>query len=47
MLSVIRPDFEVVKEGQILHFISGYRKFKVDNKRLILVGTPFDLFQEP
>jgi hypothetical protein len=27
MLSVIRPNFEVVKEGRILHFISGYRRF--------------------
>jgi|GEM_PF-6804767 len=23
------PDFEVVKEGIILHFLSGYRKFKL------------------
>jgi hypothetical protein len=27
MLSEIRPDFEVVKEGRILYFVSGDRKF--------------------
>jgi hypothetical protein len=26
MLSVIGPDFEVVKEGRILHLVSGYRR---------------------
>jgi hypothetical protein len=30
VLSVIRPSFEVVKEGRILHFVSGYRKFLVN-----------------
>jgi len=30
MLSVIRPDFEVVKEGRILNFLSGYRRFVVN-----------------
>jgi hypothetical protein len=34
MLSVIRPDFEVVKEGWILHFVSGSRWF-VLNDRII------------
>jgi hypothetical protein len=28
MLSVFRPDFEVVREGRILYFVSGYRRFK-------------------
>jgi hypothetical protein len=28
MFSVIRPDFKVVKEGRILHLVSGYRRFK-------------------
>jgi hypothetical protein len=27
MLSVIRLSFEVVKEGWILYFVSGYRRF--------------------
>jgi len=27
MLSVFRHDFEVVKEGRILYFLSGYRRF--------------------
>jgi len=30
MLSEIRPSFEVVKEGRILNFISGYRRFVVN-----------------
>jgi len=25
IFSVIRPDFEVVKKGRILHFVSGYK----------------------
>jgi hypothetical protein len=28
MFCVIRPDFEVVKEGRILHFVSGYSRFE-------------------
>jgi hypothetical protein len=28
MLRVIRPSFEVVKEGRILHLISGNRRFE-------------------
>jgi hypothetical protein len=28
MLFVIRPDFEVVKEGRILHLVTGYRMFE-------------------
>jgi len=35
MLSVIRPDFEVAKEGRIFHFVSGDRRFEV-NGRIIL-----------
>jgi hypothetical protein len=27
MFRVFRPSFEVVKEGRILHFVSGDRKF--------------------
>jgi hypothetical protein len=27
MLGVVRPSFEVVKEGRILHFVSGDRRF--------------------
>ena len=30
MLSVIRPNFEVVKEGWILDFVSVYRRFVVN-----------------
>jgi hypothetical protein len=29
MLSVIRQDFEVVKEGRIFYFLSGYRRFSL------------------
>jgi hypothetical protein len=29
MFSIIRPDFEVVKEGRISHFVSGNRRFKL------------------
>jgi len=32
MLSVIRPDFDVVKEGQILHLVSGSRSFVVSER---------------
>jgi hypothetical protein len=32
MLSVIRPDFEVVKEGLISNFVSGYRRFDADRQ---------------
>jgi hypothetical protein len=28
MLSVFRPSFELVKEGRILHFVSGSRRFE-------------------
>jgi hypothetical protein len=28
LVSVIRPSFEVVKEGPILNLVSGYRRFK-------------------
>jgi hypothetical protein len=28
MLSVIRPDFEVVREGRILRLVSGNRRFE-------------------
>jgi hypothetical protein len=34
LLSVLRPFFVVVKEGRILHLVSGYRKF-VANDRII------------
>ena len=34
MPSVTRLSFEVVKEGRILHFVSGYRRFAV-NARII------------
>jgi len=29
MFHVFRPTFEVVKEGRILHFVSGYRRLKL------------------
>jgi len=34
MLGVIKPDFEVVKEGWILHSFLGYRNFEavIDNR---------------
>jgi hypothetical protein len=28
MFRVIRPAFEVVKEGRILHFVAGYSRFE-------------------
>jgi hypothetical protein len=31
MLFFIRPSFEVVKEGRILHFLSDYRRFVVND----------------
>jgi hypothetical protein len=31
-LSVPRPFFVVVKEGRILHLVSGYRKFVVNDR---------------
>ena len=37
MISVIRPLFEVVKEGRILHFVSGYRRFEGFTRYLILI----------
>jgi|BarGraNGADG00312_1021997.scaffolds.fasta_scaffold94168_1 hypothetical protein len=47
MLSVIRPDFEVVKEGRILHFVSGYRKFEFAfityNEKSYLVDKRFEI----
>jgi hypothetical protein len=27
LFNVFKPDFEVVKEGRILHFVSGSRRF--------------------
>jgi len=35
MLIVLRPSFEVVKEGWVLHFVSGYRR----------LDGPLNLFQ--
>jgi hypothetical protein len=34
MLCVISPSFEVVKEGRILHFVSGNRRFVVNNRKI-------------
>ena len=45
MSGVLRPDFEVVKEGRILHFVSGYRRFVISDRIiqgvavLIAIGT--------
>jgi hypothetical protein len=36
MLNVPRLSFEVVKEGRILNFVSGYRRFMVRGGILIL-----------
>jgi len=38
MSSVLRPDFEVVKEGRILHLVSGYRRFEVRKRKLTIQG---------
>jgi hypothetical protein len=46
MLSFIRPVFEVVKEGRILHFVSGDRKSKASTIDYYLFGTHIDLFKE-
>ena len=32
MLSLFRPSFEVVKEGRILHLVSGHSKYLVDKR---------------
>jgi hypothetical protein len=32
MLIVFRPSFEVAKEGRILHFLSDYRRFVVNDR---------------
>ena len=32
MLIEIRPSFEVVREGRILHFVSGDRRFEVNDR---------------
>jgi hypothetical protein len=37
MLGVVRPVFEVVKEGQILHFVSGYRRFEIRKRKLTIL----------
>jgi len=37
MSSLFRPSFEVVKEGRILNFLSGYRKIFVSGKRLFMI----------
>ena len=34
MLSVFRPSFKVVKEGRILHFVSGYRRFSINDRKI-------------
>ena len=46
MLSVIRPNFEVVKSDRILHFVSGERRFKLITIRYdqsSLVANEFEL----
>jgi hypothetical protein len=40
MLIVIRPVFEVVKEGRILRFVSGDRRFLVDIKITTRIEPP-------
>jgi hypothetical protein len=32
MSSFIRPSFEVIKEGRMLHFVSGSRRFVLNNR---------------
>jgi len=32
MLRFLRPSFEVVKEGRILHFVSGDRRFMAQER---------------
>jgi hypothetical protein len=54
MLSEIRPSFEVAKEGRILNFVSGYRRFEfaeiVYNEKsfgsesILAFGLLFDLY---
>jgi hypothetical protein len=54
MLIVLRPSFEVVKEGRILNFVSGCRRFEFANivydekffgsERILAHGLLFDLY---
>jgi hypothetical protein len=54
MLDFIRPSFEVVKDGRILHLVSGYRRFEFDDieydeksfgsERILALGLLFDLY---
>jgi hypothetical protein len=37
MLSLIRPSFEVVKEGRIFHFVSGERRFILSSKQVDII----------
>jgi hypothetical protein len=41
MFYVIRPTFEVVKEGRILSFVSGDRRFKFRGRKLTINGRIF------
>ena len=47
MFSIIRPDFEVVKEGRILHFVSGDRRFEFEsityNEKSCFVDKRFEI----
>jgi hypothetical protein len=47
MLYVFRPDFEVVREGRILHFVSGYRRFEfadiVYDEKTFLIDKEFEI----
>jgi hypothetical protein len=40
MLRVLRPSLEVVKEGRILHFVSGDKRFE----GILVFGLLFDLY---
>jgi hypothetical protein len=54
MLSVSRPSFEVVKDGRILSFVSGYRGFEFadivyneksfGSERILIHVLLFDLY---
>ena len=50
MFGEIRPDFEVVNEGLILHFLSGYRKFKLITiiycKKSSLVDKSIEIYNQ-
>ncbi len=47
MVGEIRPEFEVIKKGQILHFIPGDRRFGFNERLIQGAAVPIVIWTSP